>query len=167
MKTSFENELNRCGYLVYTNTGYSMMPMLHQHHDVLMIEKPKGRLKKYDIPLYRAGGKYILHRILEVRPEGYVTCGDNNIIKEYVPDGDVIGVLTSYTRDGKVHRLNEPSYRLYVHLWCDCFPLRVFYLRARRFASRQKHKLVNKFSESRPAQDGQVSDRNSKGGESE
>jgi signal peptidase I len=146
MRTSFEEELDRKGYLVYTNTGCSMMPMLHQHHDILLIEKPHGRLKKYDIPLYRrSDGKYILHRILEVRPHDYVICGDNNTVKEYVQDKDIIGVLTSYTRDGVTHHLNEPSYKLYVHMWCDFFPLRVLYLRTRRFASRQRQKLLKLF----------------------
>ena len=69
MKTvSFEDELNAHGKLVYTNVGTSMMPLLRQHRDIIVIEKrPEGRLKKYDAVLYKRGRKYILHRILKSR----------------------------------------------------------------------------------------------------
>ena len=78
--SSFEELLERDGKLVYTNVGVSMMPLLRQHRDVMVIGRvPKGeRLKKYDAPLYkRRNGQYILHRILEVREKDYVVCGDN------------------------------------------------------------------------------------------
>ena len=61
-KSTFEEELERTGKLVYTNVGDSMMPLIRQDKDLLIIEKkPEGRLKKYDVPLYRRdSGQYVL-----------------------------------------------------------------------------------------------------------
>ena len=133
--TRFEDVIERDGRLVYTNVGDSMRPLIRQDRDILIIEKPQGRLKKYDVPLYkRDSGQYVLHRILKVRDSDYVICGDNRYCKEYgITDRHIIGVLTAVVRDGKEMPITDWRYRLYVHLWCDLFPLRAVILKARRF----------------------------------
>ena len=50
---SFEDELAKTGKLVYTTVGVSMRPLIKQDRDISIIEKPKGRLKKFDVALYR------------------------------------------------------------------------------------------------------------------
>lgn len=141
-KSSFEDELARRGRLVYTCVGTSMLPMLRQRRDLLIIEKPAGPLKKYDVPLYRRdSGKYILHRILQVRPDGYVLCGDNQWRRERgVKDRQILGVLTAFVRDGKQIPVTDRRYRLYVHLWCDLFPVRALVLWCRALPGRVKRK---------------------------
>ena len=76
---TFEQVIARDGWLIYTNRGDSMMPLTKQDRDPLVIsKKPKRRLKKYDVPLYkRDSGQYVLHRIFQVRKHDYVICGDN------------------------------------------------------------------------------------------
>ena len=124
-KSTFENEINRSGKLVYTNVGDSMKPLIRQGKDLLIIEKADGRLKKYDVPLYRRdSGQYVLHRILKVRENDYIICGDNRWQKEYgITDRHIIGVLTAVVRNGN-HAISVSSfrYRIYVHIWCDLFP---------------------------------------------
>ena len=131
--SSFEEVLARNGRLVYTNVGDSMLPLIREGRDLLVIEPPRGRLKQYDIPLYRRdSGQYVLHRVLEVREDGYVLCWDNRWSKEYdVTDRQIIGVLTGLVRDGKERRLAGWKYRLYVFFWCRLFPLRAFFLKVR------------------------------------
>ena len=47
--STYEEELERHGKLVYPNVGFSMMPLLRQHRDLMVISRrPEGRLKKYD-----------------------------------------------------------------------------------------------------------------------
>ena len=136
--STFEEEIERTGKFVYTNVGDSMMPLIKQGRDLLMIEKPHGRLKKYDIPLYkRDSGQYVLHRILKVREQDYIICGDNRYCKEYgITDRHIIGVLTSVVRDGKELDFGSFKYRLYVFLWCGLFPVRAFILRIKHYAKR-------------------------------
>ena len=129
--SSFEEILDRDGRLYYTNVGDSMMPLIKQGRDLLVIVKPNGRLKKYDIPLYkRDNGRYVLHRILKVRENDYVICGDNRWSKETgITDRHIIGVLTAVVRDGKEISLDTRKYRMYTVLWCGLFPGRAFLLK--------------------------------------
>ena len=92
------------------------------------------------MPLYRRdSGKYVLHRVLEVRPEDYVLCGDNRWNKEYgITDRHVLGVLTAVVRGGRELKMTDLRCRLYAHLWCDLFPLRAFLLKARYVLKRKK-----------------------------
>ena len=139
----FEDIIERDGRLVYTNVGDSMMPLIKQGRDLIIIEKPKGRLKKYDVPLYkRDNGQYVLHRILKVRNDDYVICGDNRFSKEYgISDRHIIGVLTAVVRNGREVPVTDRRYNAYVHLWCDLFPLRAFILKAKLFPKWLKRKL--------------------------
>ena len=141
--TSFEEILEQDGKLIYTNVGDSMYPLIRQGKDLMVIEKVDGRLKKYDVPLYRrTTGKYVLHRILKVRENDYVICGDNRYHKEYgITDEQIIGVLTAIIRNGKELSVHNWKYKFYVHLWCDFFPVRAFLFKVRKFLKWLKMKL--------------------------
>lgn len=125
--STYEEQLALHGQLVYTNVGDSMMPMLRENRDLMVISrKNPGRMKKYDAILYRRpDGKYIMHRILKVRRDDYILCGDNRWQRETgVKDDWILGVLTAVIRDGKEISVKDWRYRLYVHLWCDFFYIR-------------------------------------------
>lgn len=141
--STFEEEIQRAGRLVYTNVGDSMMPLIRQHKDLVIIEKPTGRCKRYDVPLYkRENGQYVLHRVLKVRREDYVICGDHRWQREYgITDRHIIGVLSAVVRDGKTISVTDWRYRLYVHLWCDFFALRAFILYFKSLPWRIRRKL--------------------------
>lgn len=126
-RVTFEQELERHGRIVFTNVGVSMMPLLRQNRDLMVIErKPAGRCKKYDAVLYKVGQRYILHRIIQVRPNDYVIVGDNCIHREYgIKDAQILGVLREVIRDGKKIDVEKSlKYRVYVHIWCDFFHIR-------------------------------------------
>ncbi|MGN1410898.1 MAG: S24/S26 family peptidase [Oscillospiraceae bacterium] len=133
MYSTFEEQLEQDGILIYTNVGDSMMPLLRQHKDVIIIKKNTGRLKKYDVPLYkRSSGQYVLHRIIKVRKHDYVICGDNRWQLEYgITDQNIIGVLVGFIRDGKEISVTNKKYLLYVHMWCDFFIIRASILMAK------------------------------------
>ena len=144
--TSFEEELARSGSIVFTNKGVSMMPLLRQNRDLMVIEKRgPARCKKYDVILFKRGEKYVLHRILKVRERDYYVAGDNCRKGEYVKESQILGILTQVVRDGKTVTTEDPAYRRYVHLWCDLYPVRMglFFLRdgARHVARRAKKLL--------------------------
>lgn len=132
---SFEEELERSGKLVYTTVGVSMNPLIKQDRDLSIIEKPKGRLKKFDVALYkRANGQYVLHRVVKVLEDGYVILGDNCCSKEYnIKDSQILGVLTSLVRNGKEIDLNSFGYKLYVHARYAHYPVRVIIPKTKRF----------------------------------
>lgn len=80
MYDSIEQIIAEKGIYTGLTRGTSMWPLIHQGRDNIIIVRPRGRLKKYDVPVYRTpGGKYIMHRIVRVRPEDYVIIGDNRL----------------------------------------------------------------------------------------
>ena len=120
-----------------------MMPLLRQKKDLVIVKKPEGRLKRYDVPLYkRDSGQYVLHRILQVRETDYVICGDNRWQKEYgITDRHIIGVMTGIVRDGKTISVTDPGYLAYVHKQCDLFWLRAAKLWCRALPKRIRRKF--------------------------
>ncbi len=143
MKATFEEILARDGRLVYTCVGNSMHPFIRSGEDLLVIEKPAGRLKRYDVPLYRRdSGKYVVHRILKVRSDDYVICGDNRWRRETgITDRHILGVLTGIVRNGKMISVEDPAYRWKVHLWCDLFWVRAAILWMKALPWRVRRKL--------------------------
>ena len=117
--TTFEEELDAHGSIIFTNRGRSMLPLLRQNRDVLVIDK-RGpeRLKKYDAVLFkRDTGQYILHRILRVENGGYYIAGDNNISGEFVREDQILGVLRSVRRGNRTINVTDFGYRCYVRLF--------------------------------------------------
>lgn len=126
--SSLEEVLERDGRLTYTNVGVSMLPLLRQGRDVFTIErKTDARCKKYDVALYRREPHvYVLHRIVEVREHDYVFLGDNCINREYgITDGDILGVMTSFSHKGRTYGVDDIRYRMYVWLWSRTTGLRI------------------------------------------
>lgn len=127
---NFEEVLSRDGKLVYANVGTSMLPLIREGRDLMIIKKrPTGRLKRYDAVLFKSRGRYVLHRILRVKKDCYTICGDNcKKCERGIKDEQIIGVLSAVVRDGKEVPVTDFKYKLYVHLWCDFFHLRVLTL---------------------------------------
>lgn len=128
IEQTYEAYLEEHGSMTYSNVGVSMLPLLRQGRDLFTVEK-KGaaRCRKYDVVLYRRPpASYVLHRIIEVRGDDYVILGDNCINKEYgITDGDIIGVMTGFVRDGKTHTVRETGYRIYSRAVVFFAPVRI------------------------------------------
>lgn len=126
-KTTYEQELAQNDYLLYTTVGRSMRPFLRSGEDLMHIEaRGTARLKAGDVILYRRrSGKYVLHRIVFVRKEDYVLCGDNCWqLEPGIRDEQVLGVLRSVIRNGQEIDVAAAGYRWKVVLWWLIYPLR-------------------------------------------
>lgn len=144
--STFEAQLEEHGNLLFTNVGQSMLPLLRQGRDLMLIEKKtEQRCRKYDVVLYKrpADGHYILHRVLKVRPEDYVIAGDHNTFLEYgITDREILGVMTAIIRGGKRIAVTDRRYLLYVHLWCGCYPVRMFFLKCGARLMALRHRIA-------------------------
>lgn len=133
-KTTYEQELEKNGVLIYTTMGRSMRPFLRSQEDLVVIEaKKNARFCKYDAILYRRrNGQYVLHRIVKVHPDSYTLCGDNCRDREPgVTDAQILGVLTHVIRKGEKIDVNTKSYRFWVKLWCALYVPRAVIIYAR------------------------------------
>lgn len=127
MYEAMEDMLKAGGEVNFNTRGTSMLPMLHQDGDRVIIIKPKGTLKKYDIPLYRrADGSFVLHRIVRApKGEVYDICGDNQWdIEKGVKHSQVIGVVTDFYRNGRKISCKNKLYKMYSIIWVSIMPLR-------------------------------------------
>lgn len=144
MAVIIEEQLGSGGSVKFTPKGISMLPMLRNNQDVVVLRKPEGKLKKYDIPLYqRNNGSYVLHRVIKVNSDGsYVMCGDNQTIKENgITDDNIIGVVESFERKGKFYTCNNFRYKIYCRVWVFLRPLRRKLVMVRRLLGRVKRKV--------------------------
>ena len=147
-KSTYERELAEKGTLIYTTAGMSMRPFLRSGQDLMVIEaKAEGRCRPRDVILYRRdSGKYVLHRIMAVRKDDYVLCGDNCWeLEPGIREDQVLGVLTAVIRQGKRTEVTESGYRFRVYLWWLMYPVRAaaFWLRyqfGRLWARWKKHR---------------------------
>ena len=108
-----EDALITHGKCVFPVKGTSMLPLLEQSRDTVVVVPIKERAKKYDVVLYKVGDNYILHRVVKVKKDHYVIWGDNCILKELIPFHDVIGVAIGFNINGKYVSAEDKSYLEY------------------------------------------------------
>lgn len=135
-RCGIEGVLAREGVWVSTTAGVSMWPMLRDRRDTIVVKPPQGRLRRFDVALYRRDGSYVLHRVVEVLPDAYVIRGDNCLADEVVPAERVVGVLTGFFRGSRAVDMQSATYRLYARLWCALHPLRRQWKRVRAAVAR-------------------------------
>lgn len=125
-----KEKLASSGTVKFSPQGISMLPMLRQGIDSVVLSPVPERLKKYDLPLYqRDDGKYILHRVVEAG-ESYTCCGDNQFVLEYgLRHEQMIAIVTGFTRGEKEHSVDELGYKLYCRVWHYSRPIRHFWHR--------------------------------------
>ena len=134
------------GEVIITVTGYSMYPLLRHRIDRVLLGKADNEnLHKGDIPLYvRNDGKYILHRIVNVRNGSYICRGDNQSVKEYgVRPFQVKAIVKGIWRKNRYVQLDSLSYRFYKQLWSLLFPIRWLALKTRAVVGKIYKKLFN------------------------
>ena len=114
----------------FSPRGISMLPMLREGIDSVVLSPLPEKLKKYDLPLYqRENGQYVLHRVVGVG-NTYTCIGDNqHILERGVTHKQMIAVVTAFFRGEKQHSVTEPGYRLYCRLWYQGKRLRRFWRR--------------------------------------
>ena len=138
--TNFETEIEKDGFIVYTNKGDSMMPLLRQDRDLMVIRKITEPLKRNDAVLFkRPNGAYVMHRIIRVYPNGnYRIGGDNRWFSEIVPREWIFGILTEIIRDGRHISVTEDKEYLQ---YLKKLPYRRTVMKIRRYGSRIKQKI--------------------------
>lgn len=132
-RSTFEEQLEKKGYCTYFIVGVSMRPLLRERRDLIHLRRPSGRLKRYDVALFkRKNGQYVLHRVVKVRKDDYVFLGDNQIIREPgIHEDQILGVMEGYMRNGRYYTAGSPVYRCYVRIWTLLYPVRYLWKRLR------------------------------------
>lgn len=108
------------GEAIITPVGTSMWPMLRSRRDTVLLTTPQGRLKKYDLPVYRReDGMLVMHRVMEVHNDTYTMCGDHQTELEHgIKDEQIIAVVKGFYRDEKYISADNRRYKQYCKFWC-------------------------------------------------
>ena len=112
--------------------GVSMLPLIREGKDTVVLFPVTAPLKKYDIPLYRrSDGKYILHRVVQIKNGQYTMSGDNQFAYENgIRHEQVIAVVRTIKRNGRPLSARSPMCMIYAFLLDTTRPIRQLALRA-------------------------------------
>ena len=123
--------------------GDSMRPLIRRGRDPVTIVPLTRKLIKGDVVLFNLGERYIVHRVWKLKPGWVRTFGDNCWNPEpWFPEGQVLGLVIQYRRNGRTHRLDTPAARLWGRAWMALYPIRKLYRGARSLAARFVRRLL-------------------------
>ena len=128
-KLNIEQILEEQGVYIGPTVGVSMLPMLKNRRDTIVVKPKTQRLQRLDVALYRRGNDYVLHRVLAQIEGGYLIRGDNCYSDEHIPEGDVFGVLTEFFRKDKHVFCTDKKYLAYAERRLKTYKTRRFFMR--------------------------------------
>lgn len=109
-----------------TISGSSMSPFLIHHRDTIYFQRPHRELKVGDMVFYRrSNGKYVMHRICRIRPEGLYTVGDAQTeVEGPLRRDQIFGLVTAVNRKGRLLRPGNFWWEFFALVWPRIIPLR-------------------------------------------
>jgi hypothetical protein len=112
--------------------GSSMVPFLGDGRDEVLIKKPDRELKVGDVVFFqRDSGRYILHRIWKIKPEGYYIVGDSQEeIEGPVRQEQIFAYVTRARRKGKWVGPGNFWWEFFEHVWIYMVPVRRVFIRS-------------------------------------
>ena len=125
---TIEEVLLTHGKYVGPTVGISMLPMLKNRRDTIVVLPKTERLKRLDVALYKRGDAYVLHRVLQPIDGGYLIRGDNCYTDERISEDAVIGVLTEFFRKGKHYFCTDEKYVRYAEKRLKTYKIRRFFV---------------------------------------
>lgn len=131
-KMTIEQVLLTNGKYVGPTVGVSMLPMLKNRRDTVIIYPKTERLSPMDVALYKRGNDYVLHRVLSVTDTGYIIRGDNCYADEIVPEETVIGVLKEFYRKDKHVLCTDKKYLRYAKRRVKTYPARRIFVKCKQ-----------------------------------
>ena len=123
-KEGVEGSLRDTGFCFTGIRGISMVPMLDQKTDHVIICRAEEGLKTGDVALYRRGSDLVLHRVIGLLPEGYLIRGDNCIGTETVRREAVLGKLCGIQRNGNCIEVTDEMNDAFFKRSCRTLPAR-------------------------------------------
>ena len=124
-----------------TSKGYRMHPFIQHMEDTLTIGPFEASdIKKGTAALVRTTkGDYVFHRIIERKGEHLLREGAGNIgIKENATTDNVIGIMHSITRSGRIYTSESSCWKIYSWIWMVLRPVRRYPLAIWRRLNPQK-----------------------------
>ena len=132
-----EQTIKEKGVWISTVEGTSMMPMLREGEDLIVVEQKPLKIKKYDVVLVRKSDRLVLHRITKVLENGFLFVGDNAFYREIIYFEQIIGVLKEFYKNDKLVKVTDKKYRRYAFFRVKTYYIRLFFYRLKNLFKRR------------------------------
>ncbi|MEE1038810.1 MAG: S24/S26 family peptidase [Eubacterium sp.] len=115
-------------------SGNSMAPFLVHERDYIYFKKPDRPLQPGDMVFYqRENGQFIMHRIFDIRDNGYYMLGDDQFqIEGPLQRSQIFALVTKVKRNGKVLGPEDFLWKFFRGPWRKSYSLRRFLFRVCR-----------------------------------
>ena len=132
--------LSEGGTFRFYPRGTSMLPTIKEGRDQVLLTSVPEKLKKYQIILYkRKDGTFVLHRIVKLKGDTYVMCGDNQYILEAgIRRDQMLGLVCGIVQDGETIDPESKEQRRKAAVWVETRTLRKKLIRVRGYLSKIK-----------------------------
>ena len=119
-------------------SGSSMAPFLIHARDYVYFRKPDRELKKGDIVFFqRDSGQYVMHRICQVKEDGYYLVGDGQTqVEGPIRRDQIFGLIYCVRRKGRKIQPGDFWWEFFAHVWIVFRPVRPVLMRLYGFLSR-------------------------------
>ena len=110
-----QEQIENGGEVKFSPKGISMLPLIKEGRDSVILKKAPDHLKKYDVVLYRrANGDFVLHRVVGVKKDCYIMCGDNQYSYEKnVSKDSILAIMTGLWQGDKYISVEDAEYISY------------------------------------------------------
>ena len=110
-----QEQIENGGEVKFSPKGISMLPLIEEGRDSVILKKAPDRLNKYDVVLYRrANGNFVLHRVVGVKKDSYIMCGDNQFSYEKnVKPNSILAIMTGLYQGDKYISVSDTEYITY------------------------------------------------------
>jgi hypothetical protein len=122
-----------------------MSPFLRHLRDSVILTSAAGLTpQRGDIVLIRRrkSDSYVLHRVIILKPDGFIMNGDAQTWTEFVPFEQVIAVVCAIERKGRLISCENRLYRFLSGLWISLRPIRRLLFKIRRILAIIYRKLI-------------------------
>ena len=107
-------------------TGNSMEPFLIHQRDTICFKNLESPIKVGDMVFYqRVTGQFVMHRIWNVKPDGYYIVGDAQVdIEGPIKREQIFAIVTKVQRKGKWLGPGDFWWEFFEHVWIRIVPCR-------------------------------------------
>ena len=130
-----KHTLSEGGTFRFYPRGTSMLPTIKEGRDQVLLTSVPEKLEKYQIILYkRKDGTFVLHRIVKIKGDTYVMCGDNQYILETgILREQMLGLVCGIVQDGETIDPESKEQRRKAAVWVETRTLRKKLIRMRGY----------------------------------
>lgn len=110
-----------------TVKGHSMNPFIvHMRDQITLGPVRQEDIRPGTVALVKdSRGSYLIHRITEVKDDTVTLIGDGNVgITETATHDNIIGVMYSLNRNGRIYSEKSRIWRIYSRIWMMLTPIR-------------------------------------------